>query len=613
MPKAATKKTQIKTVKKQAKPISELGKLPEWDLTDFYSSLSDKALEADQKKLKKICADFATAYEGKVDKLSPEEFGKAIIAYEKIEELMGKIGCYAQLLYAGDMSKPEITQFYQNAQELITALASQILFFTLSINKLSSKQVDKLLEDKTVKKYQPWLRDLLVFKPYQLSDELEKLSLDMSVTSRASWVRLFDETITSLRFPMGKKMLTEPQVMELMSHRDGDIRKKAAQSVGGVFKEKAPLFSLITNTLAKSKEVEDRWRGFEQPISSRNRSNYIEDEVVDALLISVQDCYKDLSHRYYKMKAGWLGKKKIPYWDRNAPLPFSDDKIYKYDEAKKLVLKAFGEFSPTLASTGEQFFDKNWIDVPVRKGKASGAFSHPTVPSIHPYILLNYQGKSRDVMTLAHELGHGVHQVLAGKQGTLLCDTPLTLAETASVFGEMLTFQKLIETADNKKTRKALIASKVEDMINTVVRQVAFCLFERELHDQRRKGELSTQQICDIWVKVQTASLGPAIKIDGDYQYFWSYIPHFIHSPFYVYAYAFGDCLVNSLYETYLEYKAKGKEAEFEKKYIAMLSAGGTLWHKEMLAPFGLDASQPTFWKKGLSVISSYIDELEKL
>lgn len=606
-----------KTAKK-TNPANKLGKLPTWDLTDFYPAIDSPELAKDQAKLKRACAKFATGFEGKVDALSPAEFGKAIVAYEKIDELMGKIGCYAQLLYAGDMSNPAITQFYQNTQELLTALSSTILFFGLSINKLSDAHVKQLQTNPTVKKYAPWLRDTRVYKPHQLSDELEKLSLDMSVTSRASWVRLFDESNAALRFPLdspaGKKMLTEAEIMSLMSDRNAEKRKQAAQSVGEVFKANAPLFSLITNTLAKTKEVEDRWRGFERPISSRNLSNYIEDEVVDALLTSVQDSYKDLSHRYYKMKAGWLGKKKIPYWDRNAPLPFSDDTVFKYKDAQTLVLDAFGEFSPTLAKTGKLFFDNNWIDVPPRKGKDSGAFSHPTVPSVHPYILLNYQGKSRDVMTLAHELGHGVHQVLAGKQGTLLCDTPLTLAETASVFGEMLTFQKLVERAKTEKQRKALIASKVEDMLNTVVRQIAFCLFEREVHDARRGGEVSTQQICDIWMRVQAESLGPAIKLDGlggNYQYFWSYIPHFIHSPFYVYSYAFGDCLVNSLYETYLEYQAAGKGKDFEKKYIQMLEAGGTLWHKEMLAPFGLDATQPSFWNKGLAVISGYIDELE--
>lgn len=610
--KPANKKTQQPTQKAAASKLEKkLGVLPSWNLTDFYPALDDAKVAADIVSLKKQCSAFKVEYAGKVADMDGAALGKALAQYEQINELMGKLGSYAQLLYSVGMINPKVTQFYQNTSELLTDLSSEILFFTLDINKLDDAALKLKMKDKALAHYAPWIRDVRSFKPYQLKDEMEKLLLEKSVTGGNAWIRLFDETITALRFPMGKKMLTEPQVMDLMSNKDGAIRKQAAESVGKVFKENAPIFTLITNTLAKDKEIEDRWRGFKQPISSRNVSNYIEDEVVEALLTAVQQSYSSLSHRYYSMKAEWLGKKQLNYWDRNAPLPFSDDRTYKYEDAKTLVLESFGEFSPTLAKTGKVFFEKNWIDVPVREGKATGAFAHPTVPSVHPYLLLNYQGKSRDVMTLAHELGHGVHQVLAGKQGQLMCDTPLTLAETASVFGEMLTFQRLLATTKDKKSKRALIASKVEDMLNTVVRQTAFCIFEKQLHDARRQGELSTEQIGDIWMNVQRTSLGPALKLDGDYQYFWSYIPHFIHSPFYVYAYAFGDCLVNSLYGAYQDAVKAGKRAEFEAKYIEMLEAGGTLRHKELLAPFGLDATNPKFWLKGLSVISSYIDLLE--
>lgn len=606
------KKTKPKKVDKKSRQVNKkLGNLPGWNLADFYTSCNAPEVADDIATLKRQCASFADSYAGKVAAMDGAQLGKAVQRYEQIQELMGKLGSYAQLLYSVEMSNPQVTQFYQNTQELLTDLSSQILFFTLDINKLEDAAIDEKLKDATLAHYTPWIRDVRSFRPYQLKDELEQLLLEKHVTGSSAWNRLFDETITALRFPMGKKILTEPEIMELMSHKDSDVRKKAAESVGKVFKQNAPLFTLITNTLAKDKEIEDRWRGFKQPISSRNVSNYIEDEVVEALLTAVQQSYADLSHRYYKMKAKWLGKKQLNYWDRNAPLPFSDDRTYKYDDAKKLVLESFGEFSPTLAKVGQTFFDKNWVDVPVRKGKASGAFAHPTVPSVHPYLLLNYLGKSRDVMTLAHELGHGVHQVLAAKQGQLMCDTPLTLAETASVFGEMLTFQRLLAITKDKKAKRALAASKVEDMINTVVRQVAFCLFEKQVHEARRKGELTTQQIGDIWLNVQSASLGPALKLEGDYQYFWSYIPHFIHSPFYVYAYAFGDCLVNSLYSAYQEAIRAGQAASFEKKYITMLEAGGTLRHKELLAPFGLDATDPKFWLKGLGVISGYINMLE--
>ncbi len=592
--------------KKNDKTAAET--LPQWDLSDFYKSFDAPEVQKDFAKIEKLCADFAKKYTGKVAGLSGEQLAKAIAEYEVIQELCGKIGSFASLLFAKNMSVPENAQFYQNAQEKLTIFSSQILFFTLAINSISDVEMKKKLADKKLSKYAPWLRDVRVFKPYQLSDDLEKLLLEKHVAGSSAWMRLFDETITDLRFPYGKEQLTEPQILDKLSSKDAAERKKAALIIGEVFAKNAKLFTIITNTLAKDKEIEDKWRGFSRPISSRNLSNYIEDEVVDALLASVRKNYSDLSHRYYKLKAGWFGKKQLDYWDRNAPLPSDGDSSYSWSEASELVLTAYKNFSPELAKLGKQFFDKPWIDAPVALGKASGAFAHPTVPSVHPYLLLNFQGKARDVMTLAHELGHGVHQVLSAGQGALMCDTPLTLAETASVFGEQLTFREMVRREKNKKLRKNLIASKVEDMLNTVVRQTAFCEFERRVHDERRKSELTTQQICDIWMGVQNESLGSAIKLHGNYQYFWTYIPHFIHSPFYVYAYAFGDCLVNSLYGVY----ESGKVKDFEKKYLEMLSAGGTLRHKELLAPFGLDASKPTFWQQGLNVISNMIDELEE-
>ena len=584
-----------------------MSNLPEWDLSDFYDSPTSNNVLKDFNEAEKRCTAFKKSYEGKVAKLSGDQLAASISEFERIQELLGKLGSYASLLFAKNMTDPSRAQFYQNTQEKITNLSSQVLFFTLAINKISDKEMSAKLASKKLAHYQPWLRDLRSFRPYQLSDELEKLLHEKYVSGRAAWNRLFDETIAGLRFPFGKEMLTEPQIFEKMSSTDALVRKKAALSIGGVFKEKAPLFALITNTLAKDKEIEDQWRGFKQPISSRNVSNYIEDEVVDALIGTVKKNYPDLSHRYYKLKAKWFGKKQLDYWDRNAPLPGDDDRKYSWNEAKELVLSSYREFSPALAKCGQTFFDKPWIDAAVTSGKSPGAFAHPTVPSVHPYLLVNFMGRSRDVMTLAHELGHGVHQVLAAKQGTLMCDTPLTLAETASVFGEQLTFREMAAREKNKERRRRLIASKVEDMLNTVVRQIAFCEFEKRVHGERRQGELTVDRICNIWMDVQGESLGPAIKLHGDYRYFWTYIPHFIHSPFYVYAYAFGDCLVNSLYGVY----SQGKLKDFEKKYLAMLEAGGIYRHKELLKPFGLDASKPDFWQQGLDVISGMIDELE--
>ncbi len=418
-------------------------------------------------------------------------------------------------------------------------------------------------------------------------------------------MRLFDESVAALRFPLGDKELTSAEVLDLLSDSDEGRRHAAAKSIGQVFGDNIRTFSLITNTLAKDKETEDKWRHFELPISERNLSNQVEDGVVNALVEAVQKAYPRLSHRYYSLKARWLGSEKLNYWDRNAPIPGDDDRIIPWGEAVDLVLTSYRAFSPRLADIGQRFFDNAWIDAPVAPGKAPGAFAHPTVPSAHPYLLLNYQGKTRDVMTLAHELGHGVHQVLAGPQGALMSDTPLTLAETASVFGEQLTFRALLGSESTPPRRRVMLAGKVEDMLNTVVRQVAFCEFERRVHDERRSGELTPERLGDIWLSVQVDSLGPALHFEDEYRHFWAYIPHFIHSPFYVYAYAFGDCLVNALYAVYQE------EEDFESKYLAMLSAGGTLRHKELLAPFGLDASNPEFWSRGLDIISGFVDQLE--
>lgn len=592
---------------------NKLGPLPEWDLTDLYPSPDGPELAADIEKARKASKAFAKRYQGKLADLTGDRLAKAISDYEKADEVLSRIMSYASLLYAGDMSDPENGRFYQSMQESVTGISSLLLFFELEINRIPDRKLDKKLkESKKLARFGPWLRDVRAFRPHQLDDELEKLLHEKRVAGRSAWNRLFDETMAELRFPVdlpgGTQTMSSAEVLNLLSSPDGTVRKAAAKSLGKILGENARIFSLITNTLAKDKEIEDKWRGFARPVSSRNLSNFVEDEVVDALSGAVRDAYPDLSHRYYRLKAKWFGVKTLDYWDRNAPLPDADDAVIRWPEAVDKVLDAYGRFSPDLAEVAKDFFDNDWIDVPVRPGKSPGAFAHPTVPSAHPYLLLNYQGKTRDVMTLAHELGHGVHQVLAGAQGHLMSDTPLTLAETASVFGEMLTFRKLLAEADDPKRRKAMLASKVEDMLNTVVRQIAFYEFERRIHDKRREGELLTEEICNIWMDVQSESLGPAIRFEDEYRFYWTYIPHFIHSPFYVYAYAFGDCLVNSLYAVY-----EGAEEGFAERYLDMLRAGGTLRHKELLAPFGLDASDPAFWQKGLGVISGLIDELEAL
>ena len=589
-------------------PSDELGPMPEWNLADLYPAPDSQELKDDLAAAERDAKQFHADYHGKLAFLQPDEFGKAIARYEAMSERLYRVMAFASLRYAADLSNAENAKFNQTMQERVTDISTHTLFFTLELNRLEEAEIDKMLTADQVKHYASWLRDLRVFRAHQLSDEAEKLLHEREVAGRSAWVRLFDETMAGLRFPFEDKMLSSAEILHLLSSKNAETRKTAAKSLGGVLGSNVRLFALITNTLAKEKEVDDKWRQYPRPTSYRNLSNQVEDEVVDALSKAVADNYGRLSHRYYKLKAKWFGQEQLDYWDRNAPLPEDDDKLIPWQQAEKTVLSAYRAFSPTLADVGERFFKDGWIDAPARPGKSPGAFAHPTVPSAHPYLLLNFLGKSRDVQTLAHELGHGVHQVLASEQGLFRSDTPLTLAETASVFGEMLTFQALLKAEQDPARRRIMLAGKVEDMINTVVRQIAFYEFERRVHDERREGELMSERIGEIWLDVQKESLGPAIRFEDEYQYFWTYIPHFIHTPFYVYAYAFGDCLVNALFSVY-----QGGMAGFEQKYLDMLKAGGTLRHKELLAPFGLDASDPAFWAKGLDVVSGMIDELEKL
>jgi oligoendopeptidase F len=589
-------------------PAIDLGVLPTWNLSDLYDGIEAPAIETDLKCVDAEAAGFAEAHEGKVAALSGADLAAAIAAYERLQETFGRLMSFGSLVFAGAMDDPKVAQFYQTVQERVNAASVRLLFFTLELNRIEEADLAAKLEAPALRHYAAWLRDIRAFRPHQLADDIEKLLHEKYVAGRAAWGRLFDETMTDLRFPIGGKDLTVAEALHLMFDPDRAKRQEGAESVGTVLGANARTFTLITNTLAKDKEIEDRWRGFARPISSRNLSNFVEDEVVDALVHAVKESYPSLAHRYYALKARWLGLGKLEYWDRNAPLPGAPQRIIPWAEARRIVLESYRAFSPKLAVIGERFFAERWIDAGARPGKDSGAFSHPAVPSAHPYILMNYMGNARDVMTLAHELGHGVHQVLAGRQGYLMADTPLTLAETASVFGEMLTFRQLLASERDPATRKALLARKVEDMINTVIRQIAFCEFERRVHDERRQGELLPERLNAIWLEVQSESLGPAFNWQPSYGSYWASVPHFIHTPFYVYAYAFGDCLVNSLYAAY-----QAAPEGFADKYVEMLSAGGTLRHHELLAPFGLDAREPAFWDKGLSVLRGFIDELEAL
>ncbi len=584
----------------------DLGLLPEWDLSPLYPALDSAAFEQDFQRAETDAKAIADRYRGKVGALGASELATAISEYELTHDRLGKLVSFAWLSYLTDMENTDMGRRLSDVQARASEIASVQIFFTLEINRIDDARFAALLGDAVLAHYRPWLEDVRIFKPHQLSDELEQMLVEKSVSGQAAWNRLFDETIAALRFNVRGKELTEEEALHLLSDQDATLRADAAAEIAAVFKRNVKLFALITNTLAKDKEVEDRWRRYPEPATSRHLSNQVEPEVVNALVQSVRAAYPRLSHRYYAMKARWMGKEKLAYWDRNAPLPDQAERKIGWEEAREMVLSAYRGFAPEMADIGERFFDEKWIHAPTRPGKTSGAFSHPVTPSAHPFILMNYQGRTRDVMTLAHELGHGVHQVLAAGQGALLAETPLTLAETASVFGEMLTFQALLKSAASKTERRHMLASKVEDMINTVVRQIAFYEFERHVHDERKQGELTPERLGEIFVKVQGESLGPSIDLSSGYENLWCYIPHFIHSPFYVYAYAFGDCLVNSLFAVYSQ-----APSGFQEKYFDMLRAGGSKRHRELLAPFGLDASDPAFWNNGLSLIEGFIDELE--
>lgn len=590
-----------------------LGELPVWRLSDLYTSRDGDEFRADMARALELSRAFETRFKGKLvqaaSKTGQDGLGAAVAAYEEIDDLVGRLGSFAGLTYFSDTSDPANGKFYGDVQSKLTELSTHLLFFALELNRIDDAVIDACLaSDPKAAHYAPWILDLRKDKPYQLDDKLEQLFLEKSMTSAAAFNRLFDETMAELRFDINGEMLPLERTLNLLQEPEEEKRAKAAKALSKTFKDNLRVFTLITNTLAKDKEIGDRWRGFEDIADGRHLSNRVEREVVDALAAAVKQAYPRLSHRYYAMKAKWLGMEQMNFWDRNAPLPEAPTALIPWADARETVLSAYGAFAPDMAAIARRFFDEQWIDAPARTGKAPGAFAHPTVPSAHPYVLVNYLGKPRDVMTLAHELGHGVHQVLAGGQGALMCQTPLTLAETASVFGEMLTFRTLLEKTTDRRERKAMLAQKVEDMINTVVRQIAFYDFERKLHTARKEGELTAEQIGELWLSVQGESLGPAIRISEGYETWWTYIPHFIHSPFYVYAYAFGDCLVNSLYAVY-----QNAEEGFQEKYFELLKAGGTKHHSELLAPFGLDATDPAFWSKGLSMIEGLIDELEAM
>ena len=589
--------------------INEINnQLPIWNLSEIYKDIKDPNIGKDIKEITKLSNEFLKKWKGRIKELNATDFVNCIEKYQAINESIYKIGTHSSLTFATNMEDPEISRYNSSISDQITEILSSLIFFTLELSKIDDKTIESWMKENSAQKWQPFITILRKRNPYLLDPLVEEILIEKSATGRAAWVRLFDETSAALRFPFRKDLLSEAEILNLLSDSDPENRKIAGKSLSDILDKNKRIFAMILNVISRDRYIEDNKRGFQRIMSSRNLDNDVEDEVVDALVNTVDKAMPKLTHRYYKWKAKQFGKNKLDWWDRNAPLPQTSENPIKWSDAKNIILDSFSSFHPKISNLAELFFKNNWIDASVRQGKASGAFAHPSVPSLHPYILVNYQGKIRDVMTLAHELGHGVHQILAAKNGLLMAETPLTLAETASVFGEMLVFRKLLDESSVEQ-KKQLLAGKIEDMLNTVARQIGFHQFEVKFHEARIKSELTPDEISDIWMETQSHAVGPYVNLNKDYRVLWGYIPHFVHTPFYVYAYAFGDSLVNALWYAY----QKSDKDEFSKKYIDMLSSGGTKSHNDLLKPFNLSAYEDSFWDKGITMITSLMDELEEL
>lgn len=579
-------------------------KLPTWNLKDFYPNFKSKKILLDLKKIELKSKSFCKKYKNNLKTLPKEKLINSIKEFEAIEEKIQFIQSYAFLVYCTDQTNSNKTKFFQNIEEKINFIQLNLVFFSIEISSLLTPNLNYIRKTK----YKSWIDNLVKNKKFLKPESVEKVLIQKSITSNNAWIKFFDQFMARLKFNLDSKVLNESEILDLMSSTDKNSRKKAALSFGKTLKENSFYFCSIMNNISKDLDIEKNIRGYEFSESSRHMSNQIDKEDVDSLVKTVKLNYKNISHRYYRYKSEHFKTNKLNFWDRNAPYPNSVESKISWNEAKHIVLDSYYDFDEIAGKIAQKFFDNSWIHAETTKGKMSGAFSHPAVPSCHPYILLNFHGKLRDVMTLAHELGHGIHQYLANKNGLLISETPLTLAETASVFGEMLTFKFMLKSAKNKSEKVSLLRSKIEDMLNTVVRQISFFDFERKIHKLRSEGELTVDEISKVWINSQKESLGNHVNLSDDYKYFWAYIPHFIHSPFYVYAYAFGDCLVNTLYSRYEQ-----NLNNFNRKYFALLESGGSKHYKESLKEFDLNPSKNDFWQLGIKIIKNLIDDLENL
>jgi len=578
-----------------------------WDLSDLYASIDDPNLAKDREKVIKKAEDFANLYKGNIEDLNPDQFREALRAYEEILELIGKIGSYAHLIWSTNTSKPEYGKLLQQAKELSSEVHQKLVFFDVEWLNINDERAKKWIESKELKHYKHYLEASRRFKDHMLSEKEEQILSAKSVTGRSAWNRYFDETLGAAKFELDGEELTEQEVLSKLHEPDRALRKKAHASLTEKFRDLSRTLTFVFNTLLADKHTNDKLRNYDSWISSRNLSNEIDDGTVDLLINAVTGNYH-LVQRFYRLKRRLLGYEKLYDYDRYAPLLENEEEI-KWDKARETVLSSYNEFHPEMGEIAGKFFEHSWIDAAIAPGKRGGAYSAGTVPSVHPYVFMNFDGKIRDVQTLAHELGHGVHQYLSRKQGVLQAGTPLTTAETASVFGEMLVFQNLMQKLEDPKEKLALLIGKIDDTIATVFRQVSMNRFEHAMHTRRRdEGELTTEDFSTLWRETQENLYGDSVEITESYNLWWCYIPHFLHTPGYVYAYAFGELLVLALYEEYTR-----SENGFSKKYMSMLEAGGSDWPENIVAKVGLDITQSDFWDKGLSTVDKMITQAEEL
>ncbi len=586
--------------------------LPQWRLDDLYADREDPRIAADMAEAERLNQELAKL-EGRLvaTRDRPAELGgiidRGVDLYEQATNAMWSVGAYAALSASVARDDPAWSKFEADLRARSAQIASLSLFFTLEINKLDDVELEAALRaHKPAQRWRPWLRRVRAGRPHELSPDLEKLLLDKAPAT-ANWSRLSDETLAKLSARVGGETLTLSELLNRMSSPDAAQRKAAASALSKALADRASVLALSLNTLAFEKQVEDRWRKFATPAAARHLANEVDADAVEALEAAVVEGYASVSHRYYALKAKALGRPYLDHWDRNCPLDTAQPRTYSWDEARSVVLESFEALAPQFAQIAQTFFTQPWIDARPRPGKQSGAYSHSVTATRHPYVFMNYMGERRDVLTLAHELGHAVHQTLCKPLGTLLADTPLTLAETASIFGEGLVFEKLLAEASPQE-RRGLLAGKIEDGINTVIRQIAFHRFETQFHAARQQGELSADEIGSLWVEVMSESLGPAVRLDKGYRHYWAYVSHFVHAPFYVYAYAFGDLLVRGLME-----KRREDPKAFAPLYEKLLAGGGAKTYVEALAAFGLNPREKAFWAAGVKQLERLVDEFEAL